>query len=145
MSTIPPISLQGKISCYRGQLQVTCENKTIRAHLIEPSGGIKNVTVEGFPDFLSNSENIQAFLNQSYVKLSESKNGEMTARLYTKGLGGGKVEQLKAELDKKGKDKKAVFISYHWDHKDLAKALEAALTAEGIIVLRDEGALQQSG
>ncbi|MCB9092835.1 MAG: TIR domain-containing protein [Halobacteriovoraceae bacterium] len=36
-------------------------------------------------------------------------------------------------------------MSYHWDHKDIAKALEAALTAEGIIVLRDEGALQQSG
>jgi len=145
LSTIQPTAFQGQISCHKGQLQLGYEGKLLRGCLIEHSGGIKSVNVEDFPKAL-NPENMQAFLNQSYVKLSEcGENGAMTARLYTRGLGGGKVEQLKAELDAKGKDKKAVFISYHWDHKDLAKAVEAALITEGVMVLRDERALDQPG
>jgi len=145
LSTTPSFVTQGQIFCHKGQLQLSYENKSVRGYLIEPSGRVKSVTVEDFPKGL-NPENMQAFLNQSYVKLSEcGENGAMTARLYTRGLGGGKVEQLKAELDAKGKDKKAVFISYHWDHKDLAKAVEAVLIAEGVMVLRDERALDQPG
>lgn len=145
ISATPSNALQGQISCHKGQLQLVYENKRVGGYLIEPSGRVKSVTVEDFPKGI-NPENMQAFLNQSYVKFSECvENGAMIARLYTRGLGGGKVEQLKAELDAKGKDKKAVFISYHWDHKDLAKEVETALIAEGVMVLRDERALDQPG